>query len=45
MVFAMSHPKLRQAMADKLPCLGIQEDGDHQKSTTHDNVEIALELK
>ena len=25
MVFALSHPKIRQALANKLPCLGINE--------------------
>ena len=43
MVFAMSHPKIRQAMASNLPCLGIKED--IAKPDESIDVETALESK
>ena len=43
MVFAMSHPKIRQAMALKLLCLGIKED--IAKPDESIDVETALESK
>lgn len=46
MVFALSHPKLRQAMAEKLPCLGIKEDFDPpHKSTDHNDAEKGMEMQ
>jgi r-opsin len=32
-VFAISHPKYREALTKKLPCLGIREKGDDDSAT------------
>ena len=37
-VYAMSHPKYREALTKELPCLGIEEHVDYDQGTTKETV-------
>ena len=37
-VYAMSHPKYREALTKELPCLGVEEHPDYETGTTKETV-------
>ncbi len=37
-VYAMSHPKYREALTKELPCLGVEERADYETGTVKESV-------